>query len=56
MNYKKLDLDTLSLKNMSDPFSWPEPFKISGNETGKMVEVAANHFVRENNMPSEDTK
>ncbi len=53
---KKLNLDTLSLKNMSDPFSWPEPFKISGNETGKMVEVAANHFVRENNMPSEDTK
>ena len=53
---KKLNLDNLSLKNMSDPFSWPEPFKISANETGKMVEVATNHFVRENNMPSKDTK
>ena len=53
---KKLNLDNLSLTNMSDPFSWPEPFKISANETGKMVEVATNHFVRENNMPSKDTK
>jgi peptide/nickel transport system ATP-binding protein len=43
---RPLDFTRLRSGRFSEPTAWPEPFRLAGEDSGMMVAVSPDHFVR----------
>jgi peptide/nickel transport system ATP-binding protein len=43
---RPLDFAKLRTDRFSNPEQWPEPFRLTGGETGEMVEIEPGHYIR----------